>query len=88
MGTKMAQLANPLCGEFPVIMENGKSKAFVVDAKVFQRLQVILDNLLRREPETEDALIATSKAFQKLLAQVEVEKDKPSSSWREELRAL
>ncbi|MDI6794870.1 MAG: hypothetical protein QME81_18720 [bacterium] len=88
MSTEITQLTNPLYEEFPVIMEHGKPKAFVVDIKVFQQIQIVLDNLLHRQPEAEDTLIATSEAFQKLLKQVDAEKGSPSSDWRRELRGL
>ncbi len=88
MATKTIQLADPFCEEFPIIMEQGKPKAFVVGIKAFQQIQIILDNLLHQESEAEDTLIATSNAFQKLLRQVDKEKPAPSSDWRQELRAL
>lgn len=69
-------------------MEKGKPKAFIVDVKVFQLLQVMIDNLINREAEPEDALLATSEAFQRLLSQVETETESPSTNWKGELRAL
>ncbi len=70
MAVKTTQLADSLYKEFPVIMEYGKPKAFVVDINVFRQIQIILDNLQHREEESEDIVIATSKAFQKLLSHV------------------
>jgi hypothetical protein len=79
---KVAELVNPLEAEFPVVLEKGIPKALIVDFTVFQRLKILLDNLLNREPEPEDALIAASESFQKLLSSVKTE---PSSNWRKEL---
>jgi len=78
-------MTNLLEKEFPLILEKGYPKAFVVDVKVFQGLKIILDNLLNREPEIEDALLATSKAFQRLLSSIEKEDSQPSSDWKKEL---
>lgn len=86
--TKTRRPANPLGADFPVIMEKGKPKAFVVDIQVFQLLQVMVDNLIHRDAEAEDALLAASETFQRLLAQVEAEEETPSPHWREELHAL
>jgi hypothetical protein len=47
-----------------------------------------MDNLINREAEPEEALLATSEALQRLLSQVEAEGETPLSDWREELRAL
>jgi len=88
MATKTTQLADSLYKEFPVITEHGEPKAFVVDINVFRQIQIVLDNLQHRDAESEDTLIATSKAFQKLLSQVEKEDSSPSSDWRRELRAI
>jgi hypothetical protein len=82
------QQANPLMADFPVITEKGEPKAVIVDVKVFRQLQVIMDNLIDRETEPEEALLAASEAFQRLLSQVEAEGETPSTNWREELRGL
>lgn len=82
---EISKSANLLEGDFPIILEKGHPMAFVVDIKVFQRLKIILDNLLNQEPEPEDALLATSKAFQKLLCSVKNEGSNPSSDWRKKL---
>ncbi|MBU1262040.1 hypothetical protein KKG61_04280 [bacterium] len=81
-------MTNLLEKEFPLILEKGRPKAFVVDVKVFQGLRIILDNLLNREPELENVLLETSKAFQRLMSSVEKEDSKPSSDWRKELYEL
>ena len=88
MATKTAQLADALWKEFPVITEYGKPKAFIVDINVFRQIQIILDNLQHKESESEDIVIATSKAFQKLLNQVEREDNSLSSDWRREFHAI
>lgn len=79
---------NPLFADFPVVMEQGKPKAVLIDIAVLRQLQVIVDNLLNREAEPEDAVLATSEAFHRLLAKVEAETPTPSKDWRMELRAL
>lgn len=82
------QQANPLFADFPVIIEKGEPKAFIVDVKVFRLLQVIVNNLVNRDAEPEDALLATSDAFQRLLSQVEAGSETPSANWRKELHEL
>ncbi|MEW6104454.1 MAG: hypothetical protein AB1630_11690 [bacterium] len=85
MGIRSVEVTNPLEREFPLILEKGLPKAFVVDVKVFKCLKTLVDNLLEKEQEPEDVLLATSKAFQRLLNSVEKEDSKPSSNWRKEL---
>lgn len=56
--------------QFPVLYEHGQPKAVVVDLETFERLDLILDNLLNREPEPEDDLIAGAAELKQLVAQV------------------
>jgi len=85
---KSRQQPHPLLADFPVIMEKGKPKAFVVDVEVFRLLQVMVDNLINQNAEPEDALLATSEAFHRLLSQVEAEDETPATHWRRELHAI
>jgi len=87
MSKMMSQQTNPLMADFPVITEKGEPKAVIVDVNVFRQVQVIMDNLINRETEPEDALLAASEAFQRLLSQVETEDETSSADWREKLRA-
>ncbi|MEW6097176.1 MAG: hypothetical protein AB1567_11760 [bacterium] len=85
MGIRSVEAINPLEREFPLILEKGCPKAFVVDVKAFQMLKILIDNLLNQQQEPEDVLLSTSKAFQRLLNSVEKEDSKPSLDWRKEL---
>ncbi|MEZ4591563.1 MAG: hypothetical protein R3D55_10550 [Chloroflexota bacterium] len=40
--------------QYPIIYENGKETAVVVDIQSFRQIEFILDNLLNREQEPED----------------------------------
>lgn len=54
----MQQVKTLSQNQYPVIYEDGKETAVVVDIKSFQQIQLILDNLLNREQEPEDAIVA------------------------------
>lgn len=86
---KRTRTANPLAGDFPVIVEKGEPQAVVVDIKVFRQLQILVDNWLNREPEPEDALWSASEMLRQMIATVEAEvRQSPPTDWREALRAL
>lgn len=54
----MQQVKTLSQNQYPVIYEDGKETAVVVDIKSFHQIQLILDNLLNREQEPEDAIVA------------------------------
>lgn len=79
------QIVNPLVGDFPVISEHGEPKAVIVDIKVFRQLQIVLDNLLNRDAEPEDAVLAASGSLHKLLSAARETRKKCVGNWREQL---
>ncbi len=72
--------------KFPVLYEGGEAKAVLVDVATFNQIELILDNLLNREAEPEDAILAASPLLKQLVAQVRQEK--PAVDWRQELDEL
>jgi PHD/YefM family antitoxin component YafN of YafNO toxin-antitoxin module len=73
--------------QFPVLYEHGQPTAVVVDLETFKRLELILDNLLSREPEPEDDLIAESAELKRLIAHVQAEA-KPMPDWEQVINEL
>jgi len=73
--------------QFPVLYEHGQPKAVVVDLETFRRLELILDNLLNREPEPEDTLIAESTELKQLIAQVRAVAT-PMPDWKQVINEL
>ncbi|HAO22817.1 MAG: hypothetical protein BWK80_31880 [Desulfobacteraceae bacterium IS3] len=71
---------------FPVVYENNQAKAVIVDMESFEKIQLILDNLLNRESEIEDALFANSETIKKIIGQAK--KSKAAANWRTELAEL
>lgn len=71
---------------FPVLSEAGQIKAVMVDIASFARIQLILDNLLNRESEPEDAMLAASTTLKQLIASAQ--QRVPSSDWESELEEL
>ena len=72
--------------KFPAVYENGEMKAVLVDAASFAQMEMILDNLLNREAEPEDAILAASSALSAMLKQVQ--QATPSEDWERELDEL
>lgn len=82
----MAESAFWTIDRFPVLYENGKPKAVLVDMMSFAQIELIIDNLLNREEEAEDSLLAASAALRQLVAQA---KSIPlSTDWERELDEL
>jgi len=71
---------------FPIVYEAGEAKAVLVDMASFAQIELILDNLLHRESEPEDVLLAQSEALRQLVARAQQEP--PSANWRQELDEL
>ena len=67
---------------FPVLYEGGEAKAILVDIASFAQMELIMDNLLNREEEPEDAILAASAVLQRLVAQARQEPASPD--WEEE----
>ncbi len=57
-----------------------------MDVESFEKIELILDNLMNRDGETEDNLLAASGLLEKLVA--EARKASLSDDWRAELDEL
>ena len=57
--------------------EGSKAKAILVDITSFDQMELIIDNLLNRDEEPEDAILAASAILQRLVTQARQES--PSS---------
>jgi len=62
---------------FPIVYEGSKAKAILVDITSFDQMELIIDNLLNRDEEPEDAILAASAILQRLVTQARQES--PSS---------
>ena len=71
---------------FPILYEGGEAKAVLVDVTSFAQMELIMDNLLNREEEPEDAVLAASTVLQRLIAQARQEP--PSTDWERDLDEL
>ena len=73
--------------QYPVIYEHGKETAVVVDIDSFQKITLILDNLLNREQEPEDEIVAEAHAlWQRMIQKAKTEDS--ASDWVTELYDL
>lgn len=71
---------------FPVVYEAGKATAVVVDVNSFSQMEIVLDNLLNREREPEDAILVASNLLKVLLEKAQAE---PTvEEWERELDDL
>ncbi len=71
---------------FPVVYDQGEPKAVLVDVASFGKIQTILDNLMDRNLEPEDAILAASGLLEKLVEQARAT---PSSNdWEQDLDEL
>ncbi|MEW5985613.1 MAG: hypothetical protein AB1791_03170 [Chloroflexota bacterium] len=71
---------------FPVVYEGSTAIAVLVDMTSFSQLELILDNLLNREEEPEDAILGASSLLHNLVMQARTEL--PSTDWERELAEL
>jgi hypothetical protein len=71
---------------FPVVYEGGEPKAVLVDVATFEQVELILDNLLHRESEPEDAILVASGVLERLVARARQEH--PTADWERELDEL
>ena len=71
---------------FPMVYEQDREKAVIVDIGSFEKIEMILDNLLNRDVEEEDRLLAASGLLEQLLD--EARATTPAQRWRSELDAL
>jgi hypothetical protein len=71
---------------FPMVYEQDREKAVIVDIDSFEKIEMILDNLMNRVGEEEDRLLVASGLLEKLLD--EARTTAPTQRWRSELGAL
>ena len=82
----MAEATFWIRDRFPILYEGGEAKAVLVDITSFAQMELIMDNLLNREEEPEDAILAASAVLERLVAQARQESS--SSDWEQELDEL
>ena len=71
---------------FPVVYQNNESIALMVDMESFEKIEIILDNLINRDSEAEDIFFLSSDILNKLIND---SKSLPlSKNWRLELDEL
>ena len=73
--------------QFPILYEGNHPKAVLVDIDTFRQLDFVLDNLMNREPEPEDALLSESSDLRRLVAFVK-QAAHASPNWEQELDEL
>jgi len=73
--------------QFPVLYEGNQPKAVLVDIDTFRQLDFVLDNLMNREPEPEDALLSESSELRRLAVWVK-QTAHASPKWEQELDEL
>jgi hypothetical protein len=71
---------------FPMVYEQDREKAVIVDIGSFEKIEMILDNLLNRVGEDEDQILAASSLLEQLID--EARETEPAQQWRRELDAL
>jgi len=72
--------------QFPIVYEEGEAKAVLVDIVSFNQMEIIMDNLLNREAEPEDAILAASTTLRQILARAK--QQSPTSDWEKALDEL
>ena len=82
----MAETAFWTRERFPIVYEGSEVRAILVDIASFEQMGIIMDNLLNREEEPEDAILAASAVLQRLVAQARQEP--PSPDWERDLNEL
>lgn len=82
----MAHAAFWLQDRFPIVYEGGVAKAALVDITSFNQMEMILENLLNREEEPEDAILAASTTLHQMLTRAKQEQ--PESNWERALDEL
>jgi len=90
MQNREKNISNPLSTmKFPTIVENGKLKAFIVDAEHFSELEILVDNLINLREESEDKIITNSGILEKLVDKaVKEARSLKKINWEQELDEL
>lgn len=60
--------------------------AILIDVESFALMETVMENLLNRESEPEDAILAASGILQRLVDQAR--RESPSRDWEQELDEL
>lgn len=75
--------------KFPILYEDQRPVAVLVDIDSFRQIEFILDNILHREAEPEDAIIAaTAELWNKLITKARDNAPATMSDWEKELYDL
>ncbi len=67
---------------FPIVYEKDEAKAILVDLESFEKIEMILDNLINRDLEPEDGILAASSLFQKIVDGTK--QHESAGDWRKE----
>ena len=89
--SRKKEVANPLSGEtFPIILEQGRPKAFIVDIQKYREFELLVDNLINLREEDEDAILTDSGMLAKLVAKARQESRATElcPRWEDEIDAL
>lgn len=74
---------------FPVLYEDQRPVAVLVDIDSFRQMEFILDNILHRAEEPEDAIIAAATdLWDKLITEARYNATATTSDWEQELYDL
>ena len=90
-GTRRRDVANPLSGtKFPIIFEQGRPKAVIVDIKKYREFELLVDNLINLREEDEDAILRESGILERLVATAreEARSSGGQPKWEDEIDAL
>ncbi len=82
---------NPIrSDEFPVVYEQGKASAYIVNIRKFQEFELLVDNLLHLRKEDEDALIRDDGIPDLLIAKArkEVAERRGTQNWKALIDAI
>ncbi len=71
---------------FPVLYEGNEPKAVLVDVETFAVMEMIMENLLYRDSEPEDAVLAASGILKRLAEQAQ--RETAVNDWEQELDDL
>jgi len=72
---------------FPMIYDGDKPTAVIIDLESFEQIELVMENLINREPEPEDELIAQSDVLRKLADRV-IATAEPLVDWEKEIASL
>jgi hypothetical protein len=73
--------------QFPTIYDGGKPTAVIIDIDSFEQIEIVIDNLLNRGPESEDEIIVQSEDLRRLAEKVRGTTE-PLNDWEKALDEL